>query len=205
MKISKEFFTNLTKQKYLTLIRSRINLHEEKTQNFAMIILSLVAFIFFSVFAIMPTLSTIFELRKQLDDSKFVHAKLGKKIAALSELSLQYSQIAPDLKFLEAAIPKEPNGPSLIAKVRTIANDNNVFLTQLQITNIPLSSTIKNGELQQYMLVIGAQGDYQNLLDFYTDIASFERLVTLKNINLLVPTELDGYRLYLEARVFYMP
>lgn len=205
MKLSKEFFNNLSKQKYLELIRTRINLHEEKTQNFAMIILSLVAFIFFAVFAIMPTLSTIFELQKQLDDSKFVHDKLGKKISALSDLSLQYSQIASDLKFLEAAIPSEPSGPSLIAKVRTIAEENDIFLTQLQVTNIPLSAVVKSGELQQYLLIIGAQGDYENLLTFYKEISTFDRLVTFKNISLVVPTELDGYRLYLQTRVFYMP
>lgn len=205
MKISKEFFTNLSKQKYLELVRSRINLREEKTQNYATIILSLIAFIFFAVFAILPTLTTIFELQKRLDDNKFVHDKLAIKITSLSNLSNQYSQITSDLKYINAAIPSEPNGPSLIAKVRTIANNNNVFLNQLQITNIPLSQLATAGELAQFNMVIGAQGEYSDLINFYTEITNFDRLVTFKNISLQVPTELNGYRLYLQAKVFYLP
>ncbi|MBP6882684.1 MAG: type 4a pilus biogenesis protein PilO [Candidatus Levybacteria bacterium] len=205
MKISKEFFTNLSKQKYLELVRSRINLREEKTQNYATIILSLIAFIFFAVFAILPTLTTIFELQKRLDDNKFVHDKLAIKITSLSNLSNQYSQITPDLKYINAAIPSEPSGPSLIAKVRTIANNNNVFLNQLQITNIPLSQLATAGELAQFNMVIGAQGEYSDLINFYTEITNFDRLVTFKNISLQVPTELNGYRLYLQAKVFYLP
>lgn len=205
MKISKEFFTNLSKQKYLELVRSRINLREEKTQNYATIILSLIAFIFFAVFAILPTLTTIFALQKRLDDNKFVHDKLAIKITSLSNLSNQYSQITSDLKYINAAIPSEPSGPSLIAKVRTIANNNNVFLNQLQITNIPLSQLATAGELAQFNMVIGAQGEYSDLINFYTEITNFDRLVTFKNISLQVPTELNGYRLYLQAKVFYLP
>ncbi len=205
MKVSKEFFTNLSKQKYLELVRSKINLREEKAQNYATIILSLFAFIFFAIFAIMPTLTTIFELQKRLDDSKFVHDKLAVKITSLSNLSSQYSQITSDLKYINAAIPNEPSGPSLIAKVRTIANDNNVFLSQLQITNIPLSQPATVGELAQFNMIIGAQGEYDNLINFYTEITNFDRLLTFKNISLQVPTELNGYRLYLQAKVFYMP
>ena len=205
MKISKEFFNNLTKQKYLELVRSRINLHEEKTQNYAMVILSLFAFIFFLLFAIMPTLSTIFKLQKTLSDSKFVHDKLALKISSLTNLSSQYSQISPDLKYLNAAIPTEPDGPSLLAKVRAIAEDNKIFITQLQITNIPLSQTVKSGQLQQYSLIVASQGEYDDLISFYKQLASFDRLLAFKNISLQVPTELDGYRLLIQARVFYMP
>lgn len=68
MKINKDLLKN-TKIKYLQLLP---NLKGEKTQKFTTLILTFFALSFFGLLAINPTISTISELNKELEDNKFV-------------------------------------------------------------------------------------------------------------------------------------
>src|SRR3990172_232382 len=77
----------------------------EKSQKYLTIILSVSAAIFFFIFAINPTLSTIAKLNKQISDSEMVEQKLSQKVNNLSSLSQEYEKIKPDLPVIMDTIP----------------------------------------------------------------------------------------------------
>jgi len=91
-------FRKIEKEKYDKYFELVPNFKQEKTQKFTTVILTLIAFAILLIFAINPTLSTIANLQKQLDDAKFIKEKLDQKINDLSFhcslASLRYTYIS---------------------------------------------------------------------------------------------------------------
>ena len=89
---------NLKKPQQSKLFLSLLpTLKEKKMRQFTTLALTFITIAFFGFFAITPTVNTISELQKQLDDSNFVNDALQKKIANLTTLQTTYTQIQPDL------------------------------------------------------------------------------------------------------------
>ena len=80
MKLPRHYFTDLSAAKYREYLKLLPNIQNEKTKAITMLIFTFVAMSFLGIFAINPTLSTIVELNKQLEESKFVHEQLQTKI-----------------------------------------------------------------------------------------------------------------------------
>ena len=127
-------------EKYLELIPE---LKSEKNEKLVMITLTIIAAIILGVFAINPTLSTITNLQKQVDDSKFFESKLSEKITNLSNLNQQYQNIQNDLPLVFDAVPKNSDIATLAATLQSITNNSKVKLINLQIQKAEIS---KKGE-----------------------------------------------------------
>src|ERR1035437_7860822 len=101
-------------EKYLELIP---DLKKEKAQKYITIVLTLVTIITLGLFAINPTLSTIANLQKQIDDNNFVQQKLQQKINDLAILQGKYSDLQNDLPVVYNAVPKTTEISLLVADI----------------------------------------------------------------------------------------
>jgi len=208
VKINTDLFHTLSKERYLKLIRSLPNFHEAKVQTYATLLLTLFAIIFFSIFAIGPTVSTITQLRKTLDDNKYLDNQLQTKITNLTQLQSAYLTLSPQLPLLQSALPITPETTKLIGQVRALAQANSVSLTQIQMQSIELATPQPpKSELQPLRVVIGAQGNTTNLKSFTTDLLTFERIITIQSLSLAIPTEKSAgvQRIIIQARAYYRP
>jgi Tfp pilus assembly protein PilO len=183
-KFNATFYQELSKKKYMTYIRSLPDFRNEKTQVYGTLILTIIAFSFFGIFAITPTLSTIFELQKKHTDLKFVNEQLETKNTNLSLLQERYNQLAPNLSILNAAIPDNAQVTILLGQIQTLAQKNGLAIKQLRAEGVELASDepVLDSPLQSYIITLDASATYEQLTAFYNDIVRFDRIVTLESI-----------------------
>ena len=81
-------------RKYRAFLKLLPPIKNENTRIITTLILTFAAMTFFGAFAINPTLTTIVNLKKQLEDSQIVYNKLVEKNNNLSFLLNQYNSLS---------------------------------------------------------------------------------------------------------------
>lgn len=177
---------------------------EEKTQRTIMLVLTFGASIFFLLFAIGPTVSTIAKLNKQIADSKFVESRLTQKINNLSTLSQSYNNISGDLAVVTDAVPTQANAPSLAALIQGVAKNTSSEITSLSVSQIDLSS--KPATLSSaFTFSISAQGTYDSLKSFVNGLSNMQRVVTIDSLQLSNNSGADSLQAEIAGSAFYKP
>lgn len=184
----KKIFKNLKYEKYYKDILPYLK--KEKNKQYFTVILTLGASIFFALFAINPTLSTIIKLRKEVTDSKFVEEKLSKKINSLSSLSQQYQVIQKDIPYILDAIPQQPEAPILVAQIQSIAQDSTVELTKLEVSPINLTSQPAT-KSSSFIFELTGKSSYENLQKFISSLINMQRIVSVDSISITKTEEID--------------
>ena len=199
----KNFLTNLENQPYLVSLLPRLK--EERTQSFATLAFTLIAIAIFGFFAINPTLATIADLQKQLDDSKFVDSQLSKKISALTSLQGKYNQMQSDVPVVLNAIPTSAYITNFVAQVQTIGDNNNMQIINIQTYPVDISSLIAPiTTYSSFAFTLDALGNPTDISHFLTGMSSFNRLVTLDNISLNQTLQgSTSLRLNLKGKVYF--
>ncbi|MFH1186872.1 MAG: type 4a pilus biogenesis protein PilO [Candidatus Levyibacteriota bacterium] len=180
--INKNLFRDIKKNKYFELLP---DFKAEKTKKITMLALTLVALSFFGLFAIMPTLSTIAKLQKELEDNKFVDQQLQTKINNLSLLQQKYSSLQKDLPSIYSSVPKTPEAPLLAAEIQGLAKENNLNITSLQIFEAEVEKK-PNDEKQysNFLFGVSTDGSYSNISNFIITIIDMQRVVNVEIISI---------------------
>jgi Tfp pilus assembly protein PilO len=207
IRIPKNYFANLNAQRYREYLKLLPDMKNEHTQAYTMLAFTLAALSFFGIFAINPTLSTIVNLKKQLSDSLFVHQQLTTKINNLSILQQKYTVMSGDLPYLYAAIPKEPSSPTLLAQVQALAQQDEMKLTTLHTFEVSLSPSdqrVPPGGFS-YVFSLEAEGSYNNMLRFATDLSQLNRIITIELFSIAKDDKTDSLTLTLRGRQYFLP
>jgi Tfp pilus assembly protein PilO len=162
----------------VSLTRMFPKLQQERANLFTSIFLTLAASICFGVFAINPTLNTIADLQRQLDDQRTILQKVNEKISALFYLQKSYTSISPDIPLTLIAIPKNPDAVALVGYLQGLAKQDNVTLTHVQIFPIDISQVSSTNPIA-FTFNINTDGAYQNTLNLLTDITKMSRLISI--------------------------
>ncbi len=182
-------------------------MRKENTRLAITLILTFFALSFFGLFAINPTLTTIIELQKQLDDSEFTHQKLTAKITNLSNLQQKYTTLHSELQIVEEAIPKEAAATKLTGQIHTLAAESNLNVRNLRIAEVSLtSSTVPaspNG--LSYVFNLEASGTYENMIALAEKLTSFNRIVTVEAISISRDTRTEELVLNIRGRQYFKP
>lgn len=184
MKINREGIEHATKQTYLEYLKLFPVLKKERNQQYGMLIITFLTMTFFGLFAINPTLTTIAELHRKLDDAKFTDRVLTQKIKALSDLQNKYSQLAPDLETIESGVPPTVNATKFIGQLHSIVSQTSVTLTHISFGSVKISSDppVKEGAFSFTMTV---EGTYSQIDAFLQKLTNFDRIVVLDSISIL--------------------
>lgn len=192
---------NFKASKYLEFLPE---LKKEKPQKISGVVLSLIAFSFFGLFAINPTLSTIAKLRKDLADSKFVHEKLQKKIYTLYSLQQKYNSIQDDIPIVLAAVPQDPQIPTLMGQVQTIARNNNISIKSMQSFQIEAANTEKpRKDFYSFSFAITGEGEYGNIISFLTSVTNVQRVVSVDSISITKRSSSQNLEFNVRATAYF--
>jgi len=208
MKIDTTVLHSFSKEKYLAYIRSLSAAHHKEIRTYATLILTLVAVSFFGIFAIAPTLSTIFQLRKSLADSKYIDSQLQTKITNLSKLQESYTLVSRDLPMIYAAITQAPKTTQLTGQMRQLATDANITLSDINIQSVYIAkSGRESGVLQPFLINITARGTVEDLQKFADMLVNFDRIVTINFLTITTPQEKKAtyHQLSLQITAYYRP
>lgn len=188
-------FKKFNKEQYGRYLELIPNFKKEKAQKFTTIVLTIVAIIILAIFAINPTLSTIANLQKELDDAKFVVEKLDTKINNLSILQTKYETLKADLPIIYEAVPKTEEVALLTAQLQTVAAENN-----LAIVSIQSSDFFDSNNFSYFTFNISMQGEYEDIVNFLNKVVNMQRIVDLNDINVTSAGEENKEQLNLSAK-----
>lgn len=206
MKLDSSFLRDLAKNKYF---HSLPYLHSKRTREITTIVLTLITISLFGIIAINPTISTIVQLQKQLEDNKEVETKLKQKITNLGQLQKQYAQIQTDIPIVLQAIPISPDPSMLNGQVQTIAGTSNINLLRFQTQQADLSQSTTNSTnvgIALFSFSLTAEGSEDRIYDFIKRLANFNRIITLDALNIKAGPEGSGLmQLELRGKAYFKP
>ena len=191
--IIKDIIKASGKEEYSKYLAFMPDLKQEKTKKFTTIVLTLIASIILGLFAVSPTLSTIANLQKQINDNTFVNQKLQQKINNLTTLQQKYADIQKDMPVITDAIPTSSQVPLLVAQIQTIAKDANLKLDRFQTLEIDLSKgKTTNKDYSSFDFGLSAEGSYQQIIDFLNNLTNFQRMITITDISISKQNSTDN-------------
>ena len=137
------------------------------------------AVIFFAVFAIRPTLVTMSDLVKEIEDKEELDAKLTQKIASLSTAQTTYLEVQDRLYLLEQAFPSTPDFIFAVKTIEKIASDRNILIDSLSVPEIPREVDVdvpfSKLEKNSFPISMSLSGDYNQIRMFVEDLINYRR------------------------------
>lgn len=155
----------------------------EKARAYTMFTLSLLALSFFGFFAISPTLTTIAELRKKVDDAQVVDTKLQNKITNLSQLQKAYPEVEGNIPIIYDTLPPQARAANLLGKINALTVRYHIALTNLQVQQVPLSGA-KTTDALPFTFALSGNGTYEEIYAFLKSLTGFDRLVTIETFSI---------------------
>lgn len=185
MKLPRNYFDNLSTSKYKEYLKLLPNMKKENTKAITMLIFTFFSLSFLGIFAINPTLSTIFELNKQVTDSEYVNQQLTTKMNNLSSLQLQYNDLTNDLPIIDNAIPENALAPHFAGQIEAIAKRSSIQIIYLRIADVILDDTKKKSAINSsFTFNMQAQGAYDDMLTFSSALTDFNRIVSIDSLSI---------------------
>lgn len=164
--------------------------------------LSLGAIIFFAIFAIQPTLKTMTELVKEIEDKRALSEKMDQKIAALSTAQGQYQEFNDQFYLLEEAIPRSASLVDSLKTIEKLASESNLIIESINLSDVPDDLEIaspNNAKRTILTFNVDVAGDYLNMRKFVEALMDSRRMLIVDQINFsLTNSQVDQY---LTARV----
>lgn len=168
--------------------------NSRKTTAYFMIILSCLTISFFGLFAIRPTLMTIAELKKQIQDSQLVNDKLQQKINALITAQEEMQRIRPFIPAVYEAVPNNPSITSLMSKLESLAEESEVTLASYELGSITYNFQKQSGddaiEEKQNLppvsidITVYIRGKYSQVKSYLDKLLTSRRIISAKSAQL---------------------
>lgn len=177
-------------------------LKKEKNQKYLSIILTLSASIFFILFAVNPTISTIVKLKKQIADAETVQSKLSQKIINLTSLSQQYQELQPDLPLILDAVPENPKAPTLVGQIQTIGSNSSITSIDIDIDTINLNGGTST-QSSSFSFSVTGQGDFENIQSFVKSLTTMERVLSITSIQFSKATEGNALNFVIKGFAYF--
>ncbi len=204
MKLPTNYLENLSSSTYKEYMKILPSLRKTNTHAVTTLIFTVVAIIVFGAFAISPTISTIVELQKQLQDSQYVHEQLQTKINNLNHLQVQYTAMSSDIPILYDALPKNPEATLLVAQMETLLHQTKLQVSAFHIEAVPLAPLAQTQDTaSSFQFSLQVQGSYQDMLTFTSSLAQLTRIVTIHSLTITKDKQNNILLLSIQGRGYY--
>ena len=181
------------------------SIFEKKSGDKIYIIFFLLIFSIFIIFAIKPSLTTAYSLKKEEMDLMKIDKVYEGKINNITLIQTQIEENRDNLPLLNQSISEQPEVNKIIEDIKKIADKNFLVINKATIIDINFSKT--NKEKQNVKLQMEATTSFDNLRQFIRDIFDQRRLKLIDNLvinrdkestnsgNLKVDLTINGYYL----------
>jgi Tfp pilus assembly protein PilO len=150
------------------------------------LVFSILAVIFFAIFAIKPTLQTMSELIKEIEDKRTLDEQLAQKIASLNTAQSQYQKFSSQFYLLDEAIPKKAQLVESLKIVEKIASENDLVIQGITISSMPNELSIATSDKATRQLLtfnVDLAGDYMKIRKFIDELMLSRRMMIVDQIN----------------------
>lgn len=195
-------------QRYKSYFSSIISKYKNRDdiKNYIEIVLSLITVAIFSLFALRPTLLTIAELLKQIDQNSKLIQEMDKKIQNITRAQVLNDRERTKIEMLSKLIPNGINSEIVIKQIEELSKKNEVSISSINIEAgsilgsitqtvskesaqliLPQTATNNVHYFEVKIAALSSVSGYQNLLGFVSDMEK-QRLpiiITQTNISIL--------------------
>lgn len=152
--------------------------------------LSIAAVLFFAIFAIRPTLITMSDLVKEIEDKRALDKQLGQKIAALSSAQSEYLKLESRLGVLDINIPTNPNIIETLKIIEKLASDQKITINTLSIADVPkdiaLDTTFDKLERRNLKFSVTVGGEFPAIRAFIGSLMTSQRSFLIEKITFTI-------------------
>ena len=160
------------------------------------LILSVIAVVFFAIFAIRPTLLTMSDLVKEIEDKKELDRQMDLKVASLRTAEEQYNLYQDNFYLLDQAIPRKFNLVQSLKMIEKIAGEDQLVINRIAVSDIPepLSDRLISeqlGQLERSFILLNVEviGDYLQIRRFVEKLISLRQLIIVDQVSFSKQTE----------------
>jgi len=172
------------------------------------LLISILVIVFFAAFAIRPTLLTMSDLIKEIDEKRTLDKALGQKISALGSAQGEFQSLQSRLVVLDEAIPSQPDLVSGLKILEKIASDQNLAITALTVSKIPPEPTepivFPKAKRLNTLTTVTVTGDYPTIRQFVEELRNSRRAFLVESINFSTGDE-QGERVLKASLSINMP
>lgn len=157
------------------------------------LLLTIFTIIFFAAFAIRPTLVTVAELLRKINDQEQVLDKMKQKSAALATAQQEYMAAQDRLDKLALALPSNEALPALITYIEASAAYHQLAYDTVSYGDVDFlpPGQPKPSGANSRDISLSVAGSYEAINNFLTDIVRIPRFVTVTSATLSPPKESD--------------
>lgn len=166
------------------------SIFEKKGAEYIYIIFFLIIFSVFIIFAIKPSLTTAYSLKKEEVDLIKVDQVYEKKINSITLIQTQIEENRDNLPLLNQSISEQPEVNKIIEDIKKLADKNSLILNKASIVDINFSKT--NKEKQTVKLKVEMTTSFENLRMFMTDMFNQRRLKLIDELVMSRDSESTG-------------
>jgi len=149
------------------------------------VIISIVTVILFALFALRPTLLTMSDLLREIEEKRELDEKLGQKISSLATAQSEYSTYRAQIQALDQAILRESSLEEVAYYLESVLLESGLTVQRLSFGQIPVqtSAVAENPSqpvLTKYQVQIVLDGD---LPAFRAFLERIEKVKPLFSVN----------------------
>jgi Tfp pilus assembly protein PilO len=159
--------------------------------------LSIGVIIFFAIFAIRPTLLTMSDLIKEIEDKRQLDTQLSQKVSALNIAQENFAILQNRLFVLDEAIPSGADIAHALKIVEKAASDQNLAIYNVTVLEIPQTpppeTPITQLERQSLPIQLSVSGSYEAIRGFAEQLQNSRRTLIIERI-IFSTTDTRGQR-----------
>jgi len=163
------------------------------------LILSVLIVIFFALFAIRPTLITMADLVKEIEDKKELSKQMNLKLASLATAQEQYELYQSKFYLLEEAIPRQLDLVKSLKKLEKLAGEGQLVINVMSISEVPetIEEEFLSGDFSDYQrdflaIQVEVIGDYLQIREFVEKLMNLRQLIIVDQITVEKMTESEN-------------
>jgi len=173
-------------------------------RSFGWLSFTILVITFFALAAIKPTLVTIAQLNKEIEDKTEANQKLQQKISSIVAAQKTYTKNINLLPLLDEVLPEKNEFPQVAIFLEELASSSGVELRSLGFEKVFTKKTVsaenKDVNLSSMPLNIslGVAGEYSNLKEFLKGLESSRRVIKVESTSFSQSKKAEDWELSLQ-------
>lgn len=193
--------------RYYTFVKPILDSKAAKTYGGP--IFTLIAIGIFIVFAIKPTVETISDLQKKIEEYKQANEAITKKSDDLSKARANYKNLDPQVRTLitEKIPNNNPNIRELIQALEQTAQENQASISALQIQPLEINAPNPNkvpSELTEVGFTFNVEGNYNQVINMLNTLANNTRILSIDKLNVNKLQSGNNLFMAIKGKAYYL-
>lgn len=155
------------------------------------VILSVFAVTFLLLVAVRPTLATVAELKKKIEDYEVVDKRLSNKIVQLGRAEEEMRENSGDLYLFDRAVPDDFTFAGLSKRIEILAVEEGVILESLNFSRVNMTGSVVEDKKKdkdddfiegEFDLRFSLSGEEKRIVSFLEKMEEMDRVTKLENV-----------------------